>query len=35
VRVLEETERVLMKAMRELVLSVRGPKKKISRVESA
>ena len=34
-RVLEETVRVLMKAVRELVVSVRGPKKKISRLERA
>ncbi len=32
---LEETVRLLMKAVRELVLFVRGPKKKIWRVESA
>ncbi len=29
---LEETVRVLMKAVRELVVFVRGPKKKISRL---
>ncbi len=35
VRVLEETVRVHMMAVRELVVSVRVPKKKISRLESA
>ncbi len=32
---LEETVRVLMKAVSELVVSVRVPKKKISRLKSA